>query len=270
MFLLLRCSPWTCNERTKILETSGGIYFRHSCPSIDCIFLFNNFTGYIWTQFSWYKRERSSRLPLCHLSNCISISGFYFFIARFFKSSLGKLVQALNINLKRILSICALSFVLSVLIELLAGTILFDSTFSVNPHFQFESAMITGLITVLVASMYEELLYRGLILNSIFNKTQNIQISCIIVSLLFAFGHISSSKQAEFPIWAVANHFVWSYMISYLVLKTRMIDIGFGIHIAHNLIAYFTISKYDYTFFLRYLNGPAFYTLKILLEFSIW
>jgi len=93
---------------------------------------------------------------------------------------------------------------------------------------------------VVLAPLGEELLYRFYLFgflqpSNLKSKTSEIIISVLLISLIFALGHL------QIKLWLFVSHFLFSVFITTIYYKTRSLWIVFTIHSLFNLTVFFHI-----------------------------
>jgi len=89
------------------------------------------------------------------------------------------------------------------------------------------------LFVVLIGPLYEEILFRGVVLSAIESKL-NFALANIIQAFIFACIH--------FDLNAFVNHFLLAIVLGYLVKRTNSMFIGTLVHIINNLLAFIVLN----------------------------
>lgn len=120
------------------------------------------------------------------------------------------------------------------------------SNFSVFKVWGFESftysdyinrILIVWLLGNIISSISEEILFRGLILNYVFNKSKNLFLSILFSAFIFSIGHLHYQSFLNF-----SRAFVGGIVLGYYYITYKSIIGAISIHFAYNLFIHLLAS----------------------------
>ncbi|MGL5823002.1 MAG: lysostaphin resistance A-like protein, partial [Sarcina sp.] len=122
-----------------------------------------------------------------------------------------------------------LSDYLCILIIILGLRLIYEGSIYQTKHLLTIDLKLSGILqSFIYAPLIEELMYRGIILNSLIKKYPE-KIALILTSLLFGIMH--------FNFYQTINAFLVGLMIGYLYIKTKSLYLCITIHFFNNFIA---------------------------------
>ena len=170
---------------------------------------------------------------LTHVATSIII--FYFTYKKIHNADFVALTFRSSIRLKNVIKFGLVFTTLNFLVELIA-------TFSFGGHFELTKIIVPnltitgfGILVVVISSAFEEFVFRGYLLRSLFEYSNKKILSSLVISILFSISHWSSLNNLDFPLIGFLDFFIWSYFVSLIALKYQSMEAAIGIHIFWNL-----------------------------------
>ena len=140
-------------------------------------------------------------------------------------------------SLEYLIGVLLASILLSIIIGI--ACLVHSITFSgFNKSISVKSLFL-WLLAFAIQGAAEEIMCRGLLLNSLKNKI-SIPLAILISSTVFVFPHLSTLMEADFlyAVVGIINLYLISFIFSILVLRRSNIWIACGLHSAWNFILY--------------------------------
>ena len=157
---------------------------------------------------------------------------------------------------------------------LIIGAIINPSSvkFSFNPTFFI--LLILSLIIYSIQASFEEIFFRGYLMQGIGLITRRPVIPLLITSAIFALGHFFNGSDTLSGIGMVISMFIFGITLGIITLGENSLETAMGVHIAHNIFLTTVINNTGifgdlpslFTIGTTYSLGiPAFILLPILL-----
>lgn len=133
-----------------------------------------------------------------------------------------------------------LTILLSITIYILSFSIfLFSPHINYSKQYDCSEALTFFIKSVIIAPIFEEILFRKVILNEILKTSIGRLTTIIVTSVLFAAFHLIYIYPV-FKIYSLLGVFTFSLLVSDLYIRTNNLKLVILIHAASNFIGYFT------------------------------
>jgi hypothetical protein len=146
--------------------------------------------------------------------------------------------------------------------------------FSFNPA--FFTLLVLSIIIYSIQASFEEIFFRGYLMQGIGLITRKPVIPLLITSALFALGHFFNGSDTLTGIGMVISMFIFGITLGIITLGENSLETAMGVHIAHNIFLTTVINSTDVfgnlpSLFIMGTGSaliiPAFILLPILLFF---
>jgi len=128
---------------------------------------------------------------------------------------------------------------LCMLIELIIDPNLFE--FSFNPSFFI--LLILSLVIYSIQASFEELFFRGYLMQGIGMITKKPVIPLLVTSALFAIGHFFNGSDVFSGVGIVVSMFIFGLTLGIITLAENSLETAMGIHIANNIFVTIIINN---------------------------
>jgi hypothetical protein len=127
----------------------------------------------------------------------------------------------------------------ALLIELIIDPTLVE--FSFNPSFFI--LLILSLVIYCIQASFEELFFRGYLMQGIGMITRKPVIPLLITSALFAIGHFFNGSNVFSGVGVVINMFIFGLTLGIITLAENSLETAMGVHIANNIFVTIVINN---------------------------
>ena len=128
---------------------------------------------------------------------------------------------------------------LAMLIELIIDPSLVE--FSLNPSFFI--LLILSLVIYSIQASFEEIFFRGYLIQGIGIITRKPVIPLLITSALFAVGHFFNGSDVFSGLGIVLNMFMFGLTLGIITLAENGLETAIGVHIANNIFVTIMINN---------------------------
>lgn len=149
-----------------------------------------------------------------------------------------KLINFINttskVKWKKIIKGTGLWFALMGIV-LLIEAILYPSLVKVSLNPAFFTLLIISIIIYSIQASFEEIFFRGYLMQGIGLISRKPVIPLIITSALFAIGHFFNGSDASTGVGIVINMFIFGITLGIITLGENGLETAMGVHIANNI-----------------------------------
>ncbi len=114
-------------------------------------------------------------------------------------------------------------------------------------NFQWEKFVILFLITVLflpVQTSFEEIFFRGYLMQALALLSKNAVFSLLFTSLLFGLAHMNNPEADKFGAWVMLPYYsLFGLFLGLLALWNNGLELSIGIHAANNILSALLITS---------------------------
>jgi hypothetical protein len=130
------------------------------------------------------------------------------------------------------------------------------------------SAMIMFLLMP-IQTGFEEIFFRGYTVQGLAQVFKNGIVPMIIMSLLFAFAHMSNPEVEKYGIGIMFTYYtLFALFLGFLTLLDEGIELAFGIHFANNIISSLMVTSSDSVLKTNSILETA--TINPVVELVVW
>lgn len=194
------------------------------------------------------------------------------------KKILDMITTSSQFNWRRMLKGASLwSLILGV--ALLVDVLLNPTQVNLKFDWSFFRLLLLSLIIFSIQASFEEIFFRGYLLQGMGLLTRKPLIAILATSLLFAVGHLGNGPSLAIEFLSVFNMFILGMVLGIITLGENSLETAIGIHIANNVIVT-TLGNGlnflgDYSYLLNSGTGislavPYFILLFFLLALIFW
>jgi len=134
---------------------------------------------------------------------------------------------------------------------------------------RFLGLLLISIIFIPIQSSFEEIFFRGYLMQGISIGTKNGVFALVFTSLLFGLAHMSNPEVEEFGAWIMLPYYsLFGLFLGLLALWNNGLELSIGIHIANNLISSLLVTSKN-----TVLQTDALFIVKqedVMGEFFAW
>ncbi|SMG53848.1 CAAX protease self-immunity [Marivirga sericea] len=127
-------------------------------------------------------------------------------------------------------------------------SILTGMPLKIEGSFEWDYGILIGVIVLIVVSTYEEYLFRAFLLDAVERKVKSGILSSGIIGFLFTIYHTHRLLLSETFLYSFLVFFLSSSLMTYVMIRTKKIEITIGMHIFRNYYAWFILGSGADTF----------------------
>jgi membrane protease YdiL (CAAX protease family) len=134
---------------------------------------------------------------------------------------------------------------------------------------KFLALLILSVVFIPIQSSFEEIFFRGYLMQGISIGTKNGVFALVFTSLLFGLAHMSNPEAEEYGAWIMLPYYsLFGLFLGLLALWNNGLELSIGIHVANNLISSLLVTSKN-----TVLQTDALFVVKqdnVVNEFFAW